>query len=104
MHTLNILIKHQNRNIAMNVLKSRILAKKIEDSNRVRLGLTVGTLESTTTTQWGSQIRSVVLNPYIMVKDHRTMLTQGNVDAYLKGSFVTEFMEEHMIHHSGKSS
>lgn len=71
----------QNKEQAMRFLKAKLLRLKeeqhAEDINKLR----GGKLE----TSWGHQIRSYVLHPYKMVKDHRTNYETANVDAILEG-------------------
>ncbi len=71
----------QNKMTAMKVLKSRLYEKEMEkkraeqaeqEANKKEIG-------------WGSQIRSYVLHPYKMVKDHRTNCESGNADKVLDG-------------------
>lgn len=71
----------QNRAVAMRILKSRLLAKAREERD-AELDALRGEKRDI---GFGSQIRSYVLHPYQMVKDHRTTLEKGNVDAVLDG-------------------
>ena len=78
----------QNREFAMRILRSRLLEiKKAEkdEENAVLRG-------EYTKAEWGSQIRSYVIHPYQMVKDHRTEHETGNTQAVLDGN-LEEFME-----------
>jgi peptide chain release factor 2 len=71
----------QNRENAMRVLRARLLEIKREEQER-QLAKLRGEY---TKAEWGSQIRSYVLHPYQMVKDHRTDFEVGNAQAVLDG-------------------
>ena len=51
--------------------------------------------------EWGSQIRSYVMQPYRMVKDHRTGVEIGNVDAVMDGG-IDEFIRVYLMESAGK--
>ncbi len=78
----------QNRETAMRVLKARLLQLE-EEKRRQELAALKG---EHTDAAWGNQIRSYVLHPYQMVKDHRTDYETGNVQAVLDGD-LDAFME-----------
>lgn len=78
----------KNRETAMKVLRSRLATRQAEQRARQREELK-GQRQSM---EWGSQIRSYVLHPYTLVKDHRTGFEMGNVQAVLDGE-VEPFME-----------
>ncbi|MGC8724314.1 MAG: peptide chain release factor 2 [Acidobacteriota bacterium] len=71
----------QNRETAWKILKSRLYQLEIERRNKERQVLE----DSKKEIAWGSQIRSYVLHPYRLVKDHRTDVEVGNADAVLDG-------------------
>jgi len=78
-----------NRTIAMKILRSRLFElkrrekeKEIQEMRGERKDI-----------GWGNQIRSYVLQPYRLVKDHRTGLESGNVDAVVDGE-IDQFIEE----------
>jgi peptide chain release factor 2 len=77
----------QNRERAMTRLKAMIAAR-IEEEHEAELARIAG---KQATVGWGSQIRSYVLQPYQMVKDLRTNIEDGSVDAILDGD-IEEFM------------
>jgi peptide chain release factor 2 len=72
----------QNRQVAMRILKSRLLQKMREEREAEMVALRGEKREI----GFGSQIRSYVLHPYQMVKDHRTGEETGNVQAVLDGA------------------
>ena len=78
----------QNRANAMRVLRSRLLEMKQEQQAEELSDLRGEYVKA----EWGSQIRSYVLHPYHMVKDHRTDFEMGNTQAVLDGDLVG-FME-----------
>lgn len=84
--------QHQNREVAMKMLKSKLVKikerehlKRIEDikGEQQQIG-------------WGSQIRSYVFMPYTLVKDHRTNCESGNIDAVMDGDldpFINAYLK-----------
>ncbi len=72
----------QNREKALEMLRGKLFKKQQEDQERLARGLS---LSATTSIEWGSQIRSYVLHPYQMVKDHRTEEERRDIDAILNG-------------------
>ena len=73
--------QHRNKDIAMKVLKSRLYQLEKQKQDKKKQSLHDGKDEIA----WGSQIRSYVLHPYRMVKDHRTDMEIGDVDRVLDG-------------------
>jgi peptide chain release factor 2 len=81
----------QNREFAMRILRARLLELKQAEKDEERAVLR----GEYTKAEWGSQIRSYVLHPYQMVKDHRTEHESGNTQAVLDGN-LGEFMETYL--------
>jgi peptide chain release factor 2 len=84
--------QHKNKAMAMKYLQSRLYEmklreqnEKLQEINKTKKGIA-----------WGSQIRSYVLHPYKMVKDHRTNLETGNVNKVLDG-YLDEFIEAYLL-------
>ncbi len=75
----------QNREVAMGILRARLVQREIEMRNQKLADLR----GERSANEWGSQIRSYVLNPYQLVKDHRTNVETGNTDAVLSGEIGT---------------
>ena len=73
--------QHQNKHTAMRILKAKLYELK-EEEKRKELEDMQGKKRKI---EWGSQIRSYVLHPYLMVKDHRTNTEVGNAKAVLDG-------------------
>ena len=84
--------QHKNRAMAMKILRSKLYelemrqrAEKATEAHKAKKEIA-----------WGSQIRSYVLAPYRMVKDHRTGCETGNVDAVLDGD-LKEFIRRFLL-------
>ena len=73
--------QHRNREMALTVLKARLYHLQEEEERKKTAALAAGKREIA----WGSQIRSYVLHPYTMVKDHRTGHEVGNAQGVLDG-------------------
>jgi peptide chain release factor 2 len=84
--------QHMNRAMAMKLLKARLYEKEMEEREKERDKL----YASKKQIAWGSQIRSYILQPYQLVKDHRTGKEVGNVDAVLNGD-LDGFIEAYLI-------
>ena len=84
--------QHKNRSAAIKVLRARLyereMAARQEEQDRLNA--------SKRQIAWGSQIRSYVLHPYQMVKDHRTQVEIGNTRAVLDGD-ITPFIQKALL-------
>jgi peptide chain release factor 2 len=83
----------QNKENALRVLKARLLAMK-QEAQEEKISELRGEY---TKAEWGSQIRSYVLHPYQLVKDHRTDYEMGNTQAVLDGDidlFIEAFLRK----------
>jgi len=83
--------QHRNKDMAMKMLMARLYERQQEEQAREQESLHGDKKEI----GWGSQIRSYVLQPYRMIKDHRTGMEEGNVDAVLDGRldpFIKAFL------------
>lgn len=83
--------QNQNREFAMRILRARLLEIRQAEREEERAVLR----GEYTKAEWGSQIRSYVLHPYQMVKDHRTDFQSGNSQAVLDGD-LDGFMEAYL--------
>lgn len=80
----------QNRERALEILAAKVwqLKESLTDEEKEKMYVS-----KTTKVEWGSQIRSYVLHPYKMVKDHRTDVETAKVDAVLERGEIDEFLE-----------
>lgn len=83
--------QHRNRTMAMKILRARLYELELEKQKEKMEDLHKTKKEIA----WGSQIRSYVLHPYRMVKDHRTGVEMGNADAVLDGD-IDGFIEAYL--------
>ncbi len=79
----------QNKEKALEVIKGKLFKKQEEDRKREAAGLSIS---KTTSIEWGNQIRSYVLHPYKLVKDHRTSVEAHDPDSVLAGN-LEKFIE-----------
>lgn len=79
----------QNREKALDILRAKLWKRMEEERIAKEKGMQIS---STTAIEWGNQIRSYVLHPYKMVKDHRTNVETAQVDKVLDGD-IEEFIE-----------
>ena len=87
--------QHQNKETALKILQARLLELELAERAEERAKLK----GKRVTAGWGNQIRSYVLQPYKMVKDHRTNYETSNADAVLDGEldgFITAYLRSSM--------
>lgn len=82
--------QEQNKEKALEMVKGKLYKKIEEDKAKEKAGLAIS---KTTDIEWGSQIRSYVLHPYKMVKDHRTLVETSDVDGVLLDGAIDKFIE-----------
>ena len=93
--------QHQNREMAMLMLKSKLVEIK-ERENLEKIDDIKGDQKEIA---WGSQIRSYVFMPYTMVKDHRTGFEMGNINAVMDGDldgFINAYLKMKSLENSDK--
>ena len=84
--------QHKNKNVCMKVLRARLFELEMEKKKAETKSIEDSKLDIA----WGSQIRSYVLQPYRLVKDHRTKVEVGDVDRVLNGDldkFIKAFLQ-----------
>jgi peptide chain release factor 2 len=84
----------QNKERAINIIKAKLLKKKEDDMKLKEKGLST---TNTVSIEWGSQIRSYVLHPYKMVKDHRVEFETSDVEGFLNGGIEVVLEAERHI-------
>ena len=82
--------QEQNREKAIQILKGKLYKKQDDERKAAESGMYIS---KTTEIEWGNQIRSYVIHPYKMVKDHRTGVETSNVDAVLEEGELMDFIE-----------
>jgi peptide chain release factor 2 len=86
----------QNRDVAMNILRAKLVQRAAEEHDK-RLADLRGERQAN---EWGSQIRSYVLHPYQLVKDHRTGVETGSAEAVLEGeieTFIWPYLQQRRV-------
>jgi peptide chain release factor 2 len=89
--------QHQNKEIAMRILRARLFQVELARREEERAKLKGKRISA----EWGSQIRSYILHPYKMVKDHRTDFQSGNPEAVLNGDldgFINAYLRAGLGH------
>lgn len=89
-HATSQRTQEANREEAMRLISAKVWKLAEEKERATERGMAIS---ATTENEWGSQIRSYVLHPYKLVKDHRTGCETGNVEKVLEKGELDEFIE-----------
>jgi len=89
--------QHRNKDLAMKVLRARLY--QLEEEKKAAEIKAIH--DNKKDIAWGSQIRSYVLHPYRLIKDHRTQVEVGNVDAVLDGD-LDAFVQAYLLEGANK--
>lgn len=84
--------QHDNRNRAMQMLKSQLYEIELKKQQEQRSDIEAGKMKI----EWGSQIRNYVMQPYKLVKDVRTSFETSNVDGVMNGE-IDEFLKAYLM-------
>jgi len=87
--------QHKNKAMALKILKARLYELQEKEKRQKREELEANKKEIA----WGSQIRSYILHPYRLIKDHRTGIDVGDVDAVLDGE-LNQFIQAYLLSQS----
>lgn len=90
--------QHKNKAIALKVLKARLYELQLKERNQKLEEMHASKKEIA----WGSQIRSYIMHPYRLVKDHRTGIDIGNVDAVMDGD-LNPLIQAYLLSRGSKS-
>jgi len=82
--------QEKNRDKALTLLRAKLYRKNEEDQKRQKESMYIS---KTTEIEWGNQIRSYVLHPYKMIKDHRTKVEVKDVESVLEDGKLEEFIK-----------
>ncbi|KAE8974345.1 Peptide chain release factor 2 [Phytophthora rubi] len=91
--------QHRNKAEALAMLRAKLYQRKLDEEARKRQQFAQGLGENA----WGNQIRSYVLHPYQLVKDHRTNYSEGNTAQVLNGD-IDHFIEKMLLHQAATTS
>ena len=89
--------QYRNKEIALRILQSRLLERELTRREEEKARLKGKRIAA----GWGNQIRSYILHPYKMVKDHRTDYQTGNPEAVLDGE-LDDFITAYLRHSLGR--
>ena len=85
----------KNREIAMAIMRSKLRQQQVVALEKERQRQVLGTESGDS---WGNQIRSIVLHPYLLVKDHRSKWETGDCEGFLRGEHLQEAIEVGLLH------